>query len=132
MFGKVIVFAFASPQQWRQRDKHPMFSRWPPIPRRSALRQMSDMSTMSCPKSRMCTAFCGAFGALVTLSVTCAQPLVADSMVEPAEAKVGFVNNFFYDPFDVLRVLWRLWLALVTLSVTCAAVGARFGTREDG
>ena len=47
-------------------------------------------------------------------------------------ARVGLVNNSLYDPFDVFRVLWRLWLALVTLSVTCAAVGARYGTREAG
>ena len=52
-----MVFVFASPLQWRQRDTHPMVS---------AQRQTSVLSTMLCA--------------------------------------------------DVYRVLWRLWLALVTLS----------------
>ena len=60
------------------------------------------------------------------------QPLFTDSEVERAGANVGLVHNSVYKESDVLRVLWRLWLALVTLSVTCAAVGARYGTCVDG
>ena len=42
------------------------------------------------------------------------------------------VHNSVYKESDLYRVLWRLWFALVTLSVTCGAVGARYGTCEDG
>ena len=60
------------------------------------------------------------------------EPLCTDSEEAPASPNVGLVNNSVYKESDVLRVLWRLWLALVALSVTCAAVGARYGTCEDG
>ena len=38
------------------------------------------------------------------------------SNVQPAEANVGLVNSVVRGESDVYRVLWRLWLALVTLS----------------
>ena len=60
------------------------------------------------------------------------EPLCTDSEEVPAGPNVGLVNNSVYEESDVYRVLWRLWLALVTLSVTCAAVGARYGTCADG
>ena len=60
------------------------------------------------------------------------EPLCTDSEEAHAEANFGLVDNSVYEESDVLRVLWRLWLALVALSVTCAAVGFRYGTCEDG
>ena len=60
---KAIVFVLTSPPKLRQRDNAPRCSAACYYSRNNnPQKQTSDLSTMLCAESRMCTAFCGAFG----------------------------------------------------------------------